>query len=98
MFAFVDDIIGLCIGIILFILSLEWYFASAFAELYIICPVQFLSVANSVNAVMYVFGAVVETYLFGHIADIVGYQWSMFMMMIVAFIALIISVIKHRLQ
>ena len=97
LFAFVHNDIGLWVGIILFVLSMEWYFSSAFAELYIICPVHLLSVANSINAAMYLFGAVVETYLFGQIADIAGYQWSLIMISISAFIALIISVVKYKI-
>ena len=94
LFAFINDYIGLWIGIVLFILNIEWYFASAFVELYAECPVQLLSVANSINAVLYLLAAIVETYLFGLIADVANYKWCLIMMSFVGFIAMIIAIIK----
>ncbi len=78
-----------------FVLSQEWYIASGFSMLYSNCPVYLISVINSVNAVLYLFGGVITTYLFGLFADLYGYEWSNIMMACVAFCGLVIAIIIH---
>merc|ERR1712228_192138 len=89
---------GAWISMLSFVLSQEWYIASAFTMLYSECPIHLVSVINSITAMLYLFGGVITTYSFGIIADKFGYSWSNMMMALLACIGLIVVFIIHCLD
>eukprot|EP01083_Nonionella_stella_P092309 258374_1 len=91
--------------IIVYVVGLQQFFAVSFTCLLLSCPMELSSIVNSVAAIGYMIASVIETDLFGVIADATRpiskggshneYMWSVLMMIAFTFIGLILAIIVH---
>merc|ERR1712154_311484 len=64
----------------IYVVGVHFFFAAAFTCLFMSVPVEYVGVVNTVNAVGFMLGSMLESYLFGIIADATGsYADSIFM-------------------
>ena len=64
------------IGIIIYSLTQLSFFSAGFASLYILSPVNKISLINSINAAVYLFAGMLGTLLFGFFADLTNNNWD----------------------
>ena len=78
----VNSAIAAYCGIALYSIGQLSFFSAGFAALYIMSPVEKISLINSINAGIYLFGGVLGTLFFGMLADLT-HAWNASFVLIV---------------
>ena len=72
---------------------------TGFTCLFMVCPLEVVPVVNTVNAIGFMLGSMVQSYLFGLLADETGsYSASIFMCFVLLVFGLVLSVVVHALD
>jgi len=89
----------LCSLLFSYVVGVHFFFAAAFTCLFMVCPVEVVPVVNTVNSIAFMLGSMVQSYLFGFIADETdSYSGSMLMCFVLMSIGLMLSVVVHALD
>eukprot|EP01083_Nonionella_stella_P017790 49854_1 len=80
-------------------LGIEFFFLSAFASLFMVTPIQYSALANSMASFSFLMVCMAQGYLFGVLVinegDIKNYDWSILMVSVSVVIGFVITVVVH---
>ena len=80
-------------------LAIQWWWSSGWTLLYQECPYDMHPIASSTATVFYSIGNIIETLLFGVLADLTnGYDASMMMVAIIPLFGIVAAVLIYYLQ
>jgi len=89
----------LCSLLFSYVVGVHFFFAAAFTCLFMVCPLEVVPVVNTVNAIAFMLGSMLQSYFFGMVADETGsYSLSIFMCFALLAIGLMLSVVVHALD
>merc|ERR1712087_707106 len=95
----ISSLVFFCSLLFAYVVGIHFFFAAGFTCLFMTVPVEYVGVVNTVNAIGFMLGSMVQSYLFGIIADATGsYAASIFMCFFLLAIGLMFSVVVHALD
>ena len=86
----------LCSFLISYVSGAHFFFATAFSCLFLVCSPQSVAMINMVTSIGTMLGCMIQSYLFGLIADETGsYSGSIFLCLVPLAVGMVLSVVIH---